>query len=208
MAGDDDCGGRRSSARVRGARGRSLERRAAAFQEALDVNDSAEALDGLGRDRCGGCGTSAARSSTGSGRMRASGATETLRARRGSRSGSAREYGLAFDNDAASRGWLARAERLSARRGAGRRGGLARSRALRSRARRGGGGVVRLRGARCRARHAATWTSSSGRLAQLGLAEVSLGETDRGLARLDEAMAAATSGEPARSRRSRTSAAR
>ena len=34
-------------------------------------------------------------------------------------------------------------------------------------------------------------------LAQLGLAEVTLGETDRGLARLDEAMAAATSGEPA-----------
>ena len=34
-------------------------------------------------------------------------------------------------------------------------------------------------------------------LAQLGLAEVALGETDRGLARLDEAMAAATSGEPA-----------
>src|SRR5919108_963089 len=34
-------------------------------------------------------------------------------------------------------------------------------------------------------------------LAQLGLAEVTLGETDRGLARLDEAMAAATSGETA-----------
>ena len=34
-------------------------------------------------------------------------------------------------------------------------------------------------------------------LAQLGLAEVTMGETERGLTRLDEAMAAVTSGEPA-----------
>jgi DNA-binding CsgD family transcriptional regulator len=34
-------------------------------------------------------------------------------------------------------------------------------------------------------------------LAQLGLAEVSIGDVDKGLARLDEAMAAATGGEPA-----------
>ena len=40
-------------------------------------------------------------------------------------------------------------------------------------------------------------------LAQLGLAEVTLGEVDRGLAPLDEAMAAVTGGEPATSRPSR-----
>ena len=45
-------------------------------------------------------------------------------------------------------------------------------------------------------------------LAQLGFARVSAGDVDEGLAQLDEAMAAATSGEPASLETLRTSAAR
>lgn len=108
----------------------------------------------------------------------------------------AREYGLAFGNDAAARGWLARAERLLRDVAPGAEQGwldLARSEGAHD--------------AETAASHAyaaldvALATSDSDlelrALAQLGLAEVTLGEIDRGLARLDEAMAAATGGEPA-----------
>jgi tetratricopeptide (TPR) repeat protein len=83
----------------------------AAFQEALDATDSAEALDGLGRalwwlrDERGAV-VNRERAYAG---FRRDG--ELARAARVAL-WLAREYGLAFDNDAAARGWLARAERL------------------------------------------------------------------------------------------------
>lgn len=83
----------------------------AAFQEALDSTDSAEALDGLGRalwwlrDERGAI-VHRERAYAG---FRRDG--ELARAARVAL-WLAREYGLAFDNDAAARGWLARAERL------------------------------------------------------------------------------------------------
>jgi tetratricopeptide (TPR) repeat protein len=83
----------------------------AAFQEALDATESAEALDGLGRalwwlrDERGAV-VNRERAYAG---FRRNG--ELARAARVAL-WLAREYGLAFDNDAAARGWLARAERL------------------------------------------------------------------------------------------------
>jgi DNA-binding CsgD family transcriptional regulator len=169
----------------------------AAFQEALDATDSAEALDGLGRalwwlrDERGAV-VNRERAYAG---FRRDG--ELARAARVAL-WLAREYGLAFDNDAAARGWLARAERLLRDVAPGTERGwleLARSEGA---------------GARDAATAAELATSALDvalaahdpdlelrALAQLGLAEVTLGEVDRGLARLDEAMAAATSGEPA-----------
>lgn len=107
-----------------------------------------------------------------------------------------REYALAFGNDAAASGWLARAERLLRDVAPGAEEGwldLARSEQTRDAdessrlaaqaldvALRAGDTDLELRA-----------------LAQLGLAEVALGAVAQGLAHLDEAMAAATSGEPA-----------
>jgi ATP/maltotriose-dependent transcriptional regulator MalT len=166
-----------------------------AFQEALDATDSPEALDGLGRalwwlreERDAVVHRERAYAG-----FRRDG--ELARAARIALWLS-REYGLAFDNDAAARGWLARAERLLRDVAPGAEQGwldLTRSEAARD------------------APTAATLASaaldvalSSGdtdlelrALAQLGLAEVTMGETERGLTRLDEAMAAVTSGEPA-----------
>jgi ATP/maltotriose-dependent transcriptional regulator MalT len=166
-----------------------------AFQAALDLTDSAEALDGLGRalwwlrDERGAV-VHRERAYAG---FRRDG--ELARAARIAL-WLAREYGLAFGNDAAARGWLARAERLLRDAAPGAEQGwldLARS--------------ERVRDAETAASHAsaaldvALATSDTDlelrALAQLGLAEVTLGETERGLARLDEAMAAATSGETA-----------
>ena len=166
-----------------------------AFQQSLDSTDSPEALDGLGRalwwlrDERGAIVH----------RERAYAAFrrdgELARAARVAL-WLAREYGLAFDNDAASRGWLARAERLL--------------RDVAPGAERGWLDLTRSEAAR----DAATGASLAGSalevalgvgdtdlelraLAQLGLAEVTMGETERGLTRLDEAMAAVTAGEPA-----------
>ena len=107
-----------------------------------------------------------------------------------------REYALAFGNDAAAGGWLARARRLLQDVAPGAERGwldLARSEQTRDReessrlasealdvALRAGDTDLELRA-----------------LAQLGFAKVALGTVDQGLAHLDEAMAAATSGEPA-----------
>jgi DNA-binding CsgD family transcriptional regulator len=107
-----------------------------------------------------------------------------------------REYALAFGNDAVASGWLARAERLLRDVAPGAEEGwldLARSEQTRDTddssrlaaqaldvALRAGDTDLELRA-----------------LAQLGFAEVALGAVDQGLAHLDEAMAAATSGEPA-----------
>ena len=107
-----------------------------------------------------------------------------------------REYGLAFGNDAAARGWLRRAERLLEDVAPG--------------AERGWLDLTRSEGARSAKEAALAATSAlevahlAGdtdlelrALAQLGFAEVSLGQVEVGLSRLDEAMAAVTSGEPA-----------
>lgn len=166
-----------------------------AFQEALDLTDSPEALDGLGRAQWWlrderGAVVHRERAYAG---FRRDG--DLARAARIALWLS-REYLVVFDNDAASRGWLARAERLLRDVAPGAETGwldLTRSEAVRD------------------PREAASFASAAldvalatgdldlelRALAQLGLAEVSLGETESGLARLDEAMAAATSGEPA-----------
>jgi DNA-binding NarL/FixJ family response regulator len=166
-----------------------------AFREALDATDSPEALDGLGRalwwlrDERGAV-VQRERAYAG---FRRDG--ELARAARIAL-WLAREYGLAFDNDAAARGWLARAERLLRDVAPGAEQGwldLARSESARDAAT-----AAALAGSALDAALAARDPDLELRaLAQLGLAEVTLGEVDRGLARLDEAMAGATSGEPA-----------
>jgi DNA-binding NarL/FixJ family response regulator len=107
-----------------------------------------------------------------------------------------REYGLVFGNDAAARGWLGRAERLL--------------RDVAPGAERGWLDLTRSEGARD-ARRSAELAASAlevahetgdtdlelRALAQLGFAEVSVGRIEEGLGHLDEAMAAATGGEPA-----------
>jgi DNA-binding NarL/FixJ family response regulator len=166
-----------------------------AFQAAFDATGSAEALDGLGRalwwlrDERGAV-VHRERAYAG---FRRDG--ELSRAARVAL-WLAREYGLAFENDAAARGWLARAERLLRDVAPGAEQGwldLARSESSRDAAR-----AAELAASALDAALAARDPDLELRaLAQLGLAEVTLGDVDRGLARLDEAMAAATSGEPA-----------
>ncbi len=165
------------------------------FQEVLDLSDSPEALDGLGRalwwlrDERGAI-VHRERAYAG---FRRDG--QLARAARIALWLS-REYGLVFGNAAAARGWLARAERLL--------------RDVTAGAEQGWLDLTRSEGTRD-ARTSAELASAAldvalatadadlelRALAQLGLAEVTQGEIDRGLARLDEAMAAATSGEPA-----------
>lgn len=165
----------------------------AAFHEALDSTDSPEALDGLGRalwwlrDERGAV-VYRERAYAG---FRRDG--ELARAARIALWLS-REFGLAFDNDAASRGWLARAERLLRDVAPGAERGwldLTRSEAARDAATAGP-----LASAALDVALATDDTDLELRaLAQLGLAEVTMGETETGLLRLDEAMAAVTSGE-------------
>ena len=107
-----------------------------------------------------------------------------------------REYALAFGNDAAASGWLARAERLLRDVAPGAEEGwldLARSEQTRD-----ADESSRLAAQALDAASRAGDTDLELRaLAQLGFAEVALGAVEQGLAHLDEAMAAATSGEPA-----------
>jgi DNA-binding NarL/FixJ family response regulator len=107
-----------------------------------------------------------------------------------------REYALAFENDAAAGGWLARAERLLRDVAPGAEQGwldLARSERTRDSSE-----SCRLASQALDVALTAGDTDLELRaLAQLGFAEVALGSVDQGLAHLDEAMAAATSGEPA-----------
>lgn len=107
-----------------------------------------------------------------------------------------REYALVWGNEAAANGWLARAERLLADVAPdAERGWLELARAERARE---PAAAEQLAGS---ALDVAVKTRDADlelrALAQLGLAEVSRGEVDRGLGRLDEAMAAATGGEAA-----------
>jgi ATP/maltotriose-dependent transcriptional regulator MalT len=167
----------------------------AAFEEALVVSDSPEALDGLGRtlwwlrDERGAV-VHRERAYAG---FRRDG--ELARAARIALWLS-REFAVAFDNHAASRGWLARAERLLRDVAPGAEQGwldLARSESVTDPTM-----AASLASGALGVALATEDTDLELRaLAQLGLAEVMLGETDRGLARLDEAMAAVTSGEPA-----------
>ena len=109
-----------------------------------------------------------------------------------------REYGLAFGNDAAARGWLARAERLlrTSRPAPSEDGSIWRAR---SGTRDGDGSRPAWRPSRrsSRAPGRATPTSSCGRSRSSGSPRSRSATFERGLAHLDEAMAAATSGEPA-----------
>jgi hypothetical protein len=107
-----------------------------------------------------------------------------------------REYTLAYGNEAAARGWLARAERLLRDVAPGVDGAwldLALSERSRDSSESAGLAAAAL--------EVALTTGDADlelrSLAQLGLAEVALGRVDSGLGRLDEAMAAVMSGEPA-----------
>ncbi len=167
----------------------------AAFEAALAVQEFPEALDGLGRALWW---------------LRESEQAVVYRERAYSgfrRDGQlaraarialwlSREYALVWGNEAAANGWLARAERLLADVAPdAERGWLELARAERARE---PAAVERLAAS---ALALAVQTGDADlelrALGQLGLAQVSLGEVDNGLARLDEAMAAATGGEPA-----------
>jgi DNA-binding CsgD family transcriptional regulator len=165
-----------------------------AFQGALTIAESPEALDGLGRalwwlreER----DAVVCRERAYAGFRRDG---ELARAARIALWLS-REYALAFGNDAAAGGWLARAERLLRDVAPGAEQGwldLARSERTRDLHE-----SARLARSALDVALAAADTDLEVRaLAQLGFAEVALGHVDHGLARLDEAMAAATSGEP------------
>jgi DNA-binding NarL/FixJ family response regulator len=107
-----------------------------------------------------------------------------------------REYALVWGNNAAANGWLARAERLLADVAPDAEQGwleLARAERAREPSTAAGLAASALRVAV----DAGDADLELRALAQLGLAEVSLGEVDSGLGRLDEAMAAATGGEGA-----------
>jgi DNA-binding CsgD family transcriptional regulator len=166
----------------------------AAFEEATAETDAAEALDGLARslwwlrDERG----AVVHRERAYAAFRRDG--DLARAARVAL-WLAREYDIAFHNDAASRGWLARAERLL--------------RDVAPGAEQGWLALVRSESAPAAltaaalAQEALDVAAAAGdadlelrALAQLGLAEVTLGDVDHGLARLDEAMAGATSGEP------------
>jgi DNA-binding CsgD family transcriptional regulator len=167
----------------------------AAFEAAVRTSESPEALDGLGRSLWWlreGREAIVCRERAYSGFRREG---ELGRAARVALWLS-REYALVFGNSAAARGWRARAERLL--------------RDVAPGAEQGWLDLARSEGSRDSseaAMYAATALESAlavrdpdlelRALAQLGLAKVSGGEVEEGLAQLDEAMAAATSGEPA-----------
>ena len=166
-----------------------------AFESTLDADESPEVLDGLGRALWWLRESEQAvvyRERAYSGFRRDG---ELARAARIALWLS-REYALVWGNDAASRGWLARAERLLADIAPGaERGWLDLARAERARepaeSARLADDALRVAG------EAGDVDLELRALAQLGLAEVSAGKVDEGLARLDEAMAAATGGEAA-----------
>jgi hypothetical protein len=166
-----------------------------AFTELLDRSEAPEALDGLGRalwwlgDERGAI-VNRERAYAG---FRRDG--DLARAARIALWLS-REYALAYGNEAAARGWLARAERLLRDVAPGAdKGWLDLARSERSRDSSESAALAAA------ALEVALTTGDADlelrALAQVGLAEVALGRVDSGLGRLDEAMAAAISGEPA-----------
>ncbi len=167
----------------------------AAFEEAAAVDGSPEALDGLGRALWwlrDGEGAIVARERAYAGFRREGVLARAARIALWL----SREYALVYENHSASRGWLARAERLLADAAPGaERGWLDLARSERSRD---------PADAAALAESALDVALATGdrdlelrALAQSGLAEISRGHVDEGLERLDEAMAAVTGGEPA-----------
>lgn len=167
----------------------------AAFAAAADATDSPEALDGLGRALWWlreGREAVVCRERAYAGFRRDG---ELARAARIAL-WLAREHAVVFGNDVVAGAWLARAERLLRDVAPGSEHGwlaLARSERVRD-----PHDSERLAAeALAVAESAADLDLELRALAQLGLTEVSLGRVDEGLARLDEAMVAATAGEPA-----------
>jgi hypothetical protein len=165
-----------------------------AFEAALSAADSPEALDGLGRALwwlrdAEGAVVNRERAYSGFRREGELGRAARIAL------WLTREYALVWRNDAAANGWLARAERLLADVAPGSERGwleLARS----ERARDPSDAVLLASTALEVGSRTGDADLELRALAQLGLAEVSIGAVDTGLARLDEAMAAATGGEP------------
>ena len=167
----------------------------AAFEEAVSTAESPEALDGLGRSLWW---LREARQAIVCRERAYSGFRRDGELGRAARIALwlSREYAQVFGNDAAARGWLARAERLL--------------RDVAPCAEQGWIDLARSEGSRLSS-EAAMYAEAAldsallagdpdlelRALAQLGFSRVSGGEVDEGLAQLDEAMAAATSGEPA-----------
>lgn len=166
-----------------------------AFEEVVAVSDDPEALDGLGRALWWlrdphGAVVHRERAYAGFRRV-----GDLARAARIALWLS-REYALVWGNTAASNGWLARGERLLADVAPGSdRGWLELARAQRSNDPAAAAGHARS--ALDVAARADDPDLELHALAELGLAEVSAGHVEEGMARLDEAMAAVTGGEPA-----------
>ena len=166
----------------------------AAFEAALALDESPEALDGLGRALWW---LRDAREAVVLRERAYAGFRRDGELARAARIALwlSREYALVFGNDAVANGWLARAERLlrDVAPGAEQRWlALARS----ERTRDPNESAHLAEEALAVAETAGDTDLELRALAQLGLAEVSVGRVDDGLARLDEAMAAATAGEP------------
>jgi DNA-binding NarL/FixJ family response regulator/predicted negative regulator of RcsB-dependent stress response len=166
-----------------------------AFEEAVRTEESPEALDGLGRSLWWlreGREAIVCRERAYSGFRRDGDLGRAARIALWL----SREYSLVFGNNAAARGWLARAERLLRDVAPGVEQGwldLAHSES----ARESSEAAMYAEAALNAALAAGDPDLELRALAQLGFARVSAGEVDQGLAQLDEAMAAATSGEPA-----------
>jgi DNA-binding CsgD family transcriptional regulator len=166
-----------------------------AFEEAVRTVESPEALDGLGRSLWWlheGREAIVCRERAYSGFRRDGDLGRAARIALWL----SREYSLVFGNNAAARGWLARAERLLRDVAPGVEQGwldLARSEGSRESSE----AAMYAESALNAALAAGDPDLELRALAQLGFARVSGGEVDEGLAQLDEAMAAATSGEPA-----------
>ena len=166
-----------------------------AFEEAVRTEESPEALDGLGRSLWWlheGRQAIVCRERAYSGFRRDGDLGRAARIALWL----SREYSLVFGNNAAARGWLARAERLLRDVAPGVEQGwldLARSEGSRESSE----AAMYAESALNAALAAGDPDLELRALAQLGFARVSGGEVDEGLAQLDEAMAAATSGEPA-----------
>jgi len=167
----------------------------AAFEEAADTTESPEALDGLGRSLWWlreGREAIVCRERAYSGFRRDGQLGRAARIALWL----SREYALVFGNDAAARGWLARAERLLRDVAPGAEQGwldLARSESSREPFE----AAMYAEAALNSALAVGDSDLELRALAQRGYAVVSSGEVDEGLAQLDEAMAAATGGEPA-----------
>lgn len=166
----------------------------AAFEESLEGAESPEALDGLGRSLWWlreGREAIVNRERAYSGFRRDGDLGRSARIALWL----SREYRLVFGNDAAARGWLARAERLLRDVSPGAERGwvdLAHSESTRDPEEAAAYATSALESALAASDPDLELRS----LAQLGFVQVSAGQVDEGLAQLDEAMAAATSGEP------------